>query len=41
MQGAISGNAEFSDLTEEQKEKVSFFAFCGRLEFKYLKYDKL
>ncbi|HEY0828542.1 MAG TPA: hypothetical protein VGE40_10635 [Bacilli bacterium] len=41
MRDAIGGHAEFNDLTEEQKEKVSFLAFCGKLEFKYLQYDRI
>lgn len=35
-----SDERNFSDLTEEEKDRLSHAAFCGKIEFKYLNFER-
>jgi hypothetical protein len=39
--GDGSGNPEISKLSNEEKKSISHFAFCGKIEFKDLNFDRL
>ncbi len=42
MRGRIAENdqGDFNDLSEEEKEKLGHAAFCGKIEFKYLNFER-
>lgn len=35
-----SDERNFGDLTEEEKDRLSHAAFCGKIEFKYLNFER-
>lgn len=39
--GRLQGNPELSKLTPEERQSLTHFAFCGKIEFKNLVFDKL
>lgn len=39
--GKLQGNPELSKLTAEEKKSITHFAFCGKIEFKNLVFDRL
>ncbi|MDB5052471.1 MAG: hypothetical protein JWM44_521 [Bacilli bacterium] len=39
--GRLQGNPELSKLTSDERKSITHFAFCGKIEFKNLNFDKL
>ena len=39
--GKLQGNPEFAKLTEEERKSITHSAFCGKIEFKNLNFDRL
>jgi hypothetical protein len=39
--GKLQGNPDLVKLTSEEKKSITHFAFCGKIEFKNLNFDKL
>lgn len=39
--GKLQGNPELQKLTTEERKSITHYAFCGKIEFKSLNFDKL
>ncbi len=40
MRNHINASGDFSELSAEEKDKLSHAAFCGKVEFKYLNFER-